>query len=311
MPADNSCINLPGPWTHRLVNASGAQFHVARSGPEPSGGHLILLVHGFPQYWYAWRHQLEALGKAGFSVAAMDIRGAGGSDRTRETYDAPTLAADITGVVRALGATSVTLVGHGVGGDLCWGATTREPQLVTGLITLSAPHPLDTHRAGFHVTFKQWRHTFNAFLPSRTERTLKQRSALKALFQELSAPGATGPLEALDQYVAALNLPNAAASQIRQMRWNWRSSRPFLRRSRRARLSTSVSVPVMTVRGGLDPLLPDRAWAHTRTWVEGPLQHVVLPSSGHFLAEEAPEDITRLITEFVSQDQRSHSGTDR
>lgn len=308
MPADNSCINLPGPWRHRLVSASGAQFHIAMTGPELNGGPLVLLVHGFPQYWYAFRYQLEALGQAGYTVAALDVRGAGGSDRTRGTYDGPTLSRDISGVIRSLGASQALLVGQGSGGDLCWVTAITEPALIAGLVTLSAPHPLDTHRAGFHVTFKSWKHTLRNYLPSQPEKSIKRRDVLEGLLKEFSAPDATGPLEALDAYVGAMNLPHAAKSQIEQVRWSWHSINPLTGRQQRQALSVPVNIPVVTVRGGLDPLLPDRAWSRTRDHVTGPLKHIVLPRAGHFLAEEAPIEVSHIIEDAITS---SLMGTDQ
>ena len=80
--------------THRDVAANGARFHIAEMGDGP----LVLLLHGFPQFWWTWRHQLAALADAGFRAVAMDLRGVGGSDRTPRGYDPANLALDITGV---------------------------------------------------------------------------------------------------------------------------------------------------------------------------------------------------------------------
>ena len=87
-------IRPEGPWTHRDVAANGARFHIAEVGDGP----LVLLLHGFPQFWWTWRHQLTALAEAGFRAVAMDLRGVGGSDRTPRGYDPANLALDVTGV---------------------------------------------------------------------------------------------------------------------------------------------------------------------------------------------------------------------
>ena len=94
-----SPVRIDGPWTHRDVAANGARFHIAEMGDGP----LVLLLHGFPQFWWTWRHQLTALADAGYRAVAMDLRGVGGSDRTPRGYDPANLALDITGVVRSLG----------------------------------------------------------------------------------------------------------------------------------------------------------------------------------------------------------------
>ena len=107
---------VDGPWTHREVSAGGTRFHVAESGSGP----LVLLLHGFPEFWWSWRHQLPALAAAGFRAVAPDLRGYGASDKPPRGYDVPTLAADVAGLVRALGEREAVVVGHDWGGLLAW-----------------------------------------------------------------------------------------------------------------------------------------------------------------------------------------------
>lgn len=300
VPVDNSCVTLPGPWQHRLVRASGAQFHVATAGTMREGAPLVVLLHGFPQYWYAWRKQIPALAEAGYAVAAMDVRGAGGSDRTRDTFDAPTLARDVIGVIRSLGASEAVLVGTSSGGYLAWSAASLEPSLIKGLVTISAPHPVDTYRLGLHVTFRTWRHYFTSFLPRVAESGLQKPGMLKKILAEFSAPGNTGATEAAEHYADALQLPNAAKTQVHQMRWTWSTPRRRSGRRHLEKISRPIAAPVMTVRGDLDPLLPSRAWSRTRRHVTGPYTHVVLPDAGHFVPEEQPEEFNRLLLDFLS-----------
>ena len=99
MSTDASSVLIDGPWQHRFVSANGARFHVAEQGEGP----LVLLLHGFPQFWWAWRHQMPALADAGYRVAAMDLRGYGASDKPPRGYDTFTLAADVASVIRSLG----------------------------------------------------------------------------------------------------------------------------------------------------------------------------------------------------------------
>ena len=111
-PPDATSVLLPGPWTHRDISANGVRLHVAEAGTGP----LVLLLHGYPQFWWTWRHQLTALADAGFHAVAPDLRGYGASDKPPRGYDLPTLAADIAALVRALGEQDAVLVGHD------WGA---------------------------------------------------------------------------------------------------------------------------------------------------------------------------------------------
>src|SRR5258708_10061716 len=91
-------IFIDGPWSHRSVSANGTRFHVAESGDEP----LVLLLHGFPEFWWTWREQLSSLKGAGFRAVAVDLRGFGGSDKPPRGYDLVTAASDAAGLVRPL-----------------------------------------------------------------------------------------------------------------------------------------------------------------------------------------------------------------
>src|SRR5919108_3064010 len=111
---DSSVVLVEGPWTHRVVRANGIALHVAELGTGP----LVLLLHGFPEFWWSWRHQLVGLAEAGYRVVAPDLRGYGASDKPPRGYDGYTLAGDIAGLVRALGERKAVLVGCGYGGLL-------------------------------------------------------------------------------------------------------------------------------------------------------------------------------------------------
>ncbi|MFD0888851.1 alpha/beta fold hydrolase, partial [Streptosporangium algeriense] len=84
---DESLVRIEGPWTHRSVHAGGTRFHVVEAGEGP----LVLLLHGFPQFWWTWRHQLVSLSAAGYRAVAVDLRGYGASDKPPRGYDLPTL----------------------------------------------------------------------------------------------------------------------------------------------------------------------------------------------------------------------------
>src|SRR5688500_13595303 len=87
-----------GPWRHRSVGANGSQFHCVEMGEGP----LVLFLHGFPDFWATWEHQLPIVAEAGFRAVAMDLRGYGGSDKPPRGYDGYTSAGDVAGVTRAL-----------------------------------------------------------------------------------------------------------------------------------------------------------------------------------------------------------------
>jgi pimeloyl-ACP methyl ester carboxylesterase len=121
---------VDGPWSHSLIAANGARFHVAECGA--SDDPLVLFLHGFPEFWWAWRHQLPVVAAAGYRAVAMDLRGYGASDKTPRGYDPHTAAADVSGMIRSLGATDAVVVGHGWGGFIGWSAAVFTPRQVRG-----------------------------------------------------------------------------------------------------------------------------------------------------------------------------------
>src|SRR5258705_8257421 len=95
----DAVVQIGGPWHHRSVSANGTRFHTAEAGDGP----LVLLLHGFPEFWWTWRHQLAVLPEAGFRAVAVDLRGYGGNDKPPRGYHLVTAAADAGGVVPAPG----------------------------------------------------------------------------------------------------------------------------------------------------------------------------------------------------------------
>jgi pimeloyl-ACP methyl ester carboxylesterase len=122
------------------VDAGGVRIHLAESG-EP-GRPVVLLIHGFPESWYSWRHQLPALAAAGYHAVALDVRGYGRSSKPRavEDYRMVRKVADVVGVVGALGTDDVTVVGHDWGAPIAWTSALLRPDLFRGVAGLSVPY---------------------------------------------------------------------------------------------------------------------------------------------------------------------------
>lgn len=300
MPADTSCVTLEGPWTHRLVQANGAQFHLAYAGQYSSDKPLVLLVHGFPQFWWAWRHQIAPLAQAGYRVAAIDRRGVGGSDKTPDSADGLTLTQDLVALVRTLGATKAAIVGHGRGGALAWSAVSMCPELFAGLMTVSSPHPRTLHRIGTHLTFRTWRHVLGTGIRQISRRALLSEDFLTHILNEWSAPGNDGASSQSRIYAQALHLPAAADLAVDQLRWIYLaqrtpSGREYLRQS-----AHPVHLPIWAVRGELDPLLPGRAWEKDLEFARGVYHKVSIHNCGHFVPEEQPEEFTATLLEFLA-----------
>jgi pimeloyl-ACP methyl ester carboxylesterase len=122
----------------KMVEANGLRFRVALAGEGP----LVVLVHGWPESWYSWRHQMAALAEAGYRVAAPDVRGYGGSDKPNaiEAYAIKEMCADIAGLITALGESQAILVGHDWGAPIVWNTSLFHPERVRAVAGLSVPH---------------------------------------------------------------------------------------------------------------------------------------------------------------------------
>jgi pimeloyl-ACP methyl ester carboxylesterase len=122
---------------HRIVTTDSVRIHVVEAGDGP----LVLFVHGFPESWYSWRHQLPAVAAAGYHAVAIDVRGYGRSSKPTaiEAYRLMALAGDCIGVVKALGEEHAVIVGHDWGSPIAWTAALLRPDIFTGLASLSVP----------------------------------------------------------------------------------------------------------------------------------------------------------------------------
>ena len=253
---DATSVLLPGPWAHRDVSANGVRLHAAEAGDGP----LVLLLHGFPQFWWAWRSQLTGLAAAGLRVVAPDLRGYGASDKPPRGYDLPTAAADAAAVIRALGETDAVVVGSDWGGLVGWTMAALHPRSVRRLVVLGAAHPRRLPR------------------PSVTD--AQQRRALAVRVRRSSCPGCpsggspgptttrsphlmrrwAGPAwintsdfaEAVSRYRSASRIPQAAYGAMEYYRWAGRSQlRPDGLRFAR-RMAAPITAPTLQLHGALD-----------------------------------------------------------
>lgn len=300
MPVEESVVLVDGPWTHREVHANGARFHLAECGP--ADGPLVVLLHGFPEFWWSWRHQLVALGAAGYRVVAPDLRGYGASDKPPRGYDAYTLSSDVAGMVRALGARDAMLVGHDWGGVLAWTVATLHPGVVRRLAVLDMPHPLRLRQAlrrdGSQLRASSYIGYFQ--LPKLPEARLLRDDAafVGTLLRRWGGPGFPDP-ETERRCRQAMQIPGAAHCSLEWYRWSVRSlTRPSGLRFLRL-LDRGVGVPTLQLHGALDTcLLPDTARG-SEAWVDAPYDLRVLEDVGHFPHQEAPDVVSAALLEHA------------
>jgi pimeloyl-ACP methyl ester carboxylesterase len=289
MPAHgSSVVEVDGPWNHRTVSAGGTRFHIAEAGEGP----LVLLLHGFPEFWWSWHNQLVSLSAAGYRVAAVDLRGYGGSDKPPRGYDLVTLAGDAAGLVRALGEANAIVVGHDWGGLLAWTMAVYHPKVVQRLAVVSAPHPLRMRQAiRSNPKGQGWatRHIFGYQLPVWPERRLVRDDAafLGRLLHEWSGPG--WPDEKTERLIRdAIQIPGTIHCALEYHRWFIRSQpRPDgIRYAHRMR--TPIQVPTLQLHGSLDPcILPASAQGSGR-YVAAPYRWKLIDGTGHFPHQERP-----------------------
>ncbi|HWN34038.1 MAG TPA: alpha/beta hydrolase [Pseudonocardia sp.] len=303
---DPSSVRIAGPWRHRDVSANGVRFHLAELGHGP----LVVLAHGFPEFWWSWRHQLVGLADAGFRVVAVDLRGYGDSDKPPRGYDLWTLAGDLGGLIRALGERQASVVGHGWGGLVAWTLAALHPRLVRSLVALNTPHPLALRRATWAdprgLGWATVRAAAGYQLPMLPERSLRADGAARVerILRAWSGPGwAAAPefAEVARRYREAMLIPGVAHCALEYFRWAARSqARPDGRRFAAA-VARPVDVPVLQLHGVADPCLAERTVRASARWVAaGRYDYRALPGSGHFPHQEAPHATTGLIADFLA-----------
>ncbi|GLU47224.1 alpha/beta fold hydrolase [Nocardiopsis ansamitocini] len=290
---DESAVLIDGPWTHRTVSAAGTRFHIAEAGSGP----LVLLLHGFPQFWWAWSAQLTALSAAGYRAVAVDLRGYGASDKTPRGYDLGTAAADAAGLVRALGAADAVVVGHGIGGMAAWTMAAYYPKAVRRLAVLSMPHPTRM-RAGMFRLCQGWagRDLLGFQVPMLPERRLIADGAepIARMLHRWAGPGWPDK-EAELRYREAFRIPGVAHCALEYYRWLFRSQvRPdglrHLRRMRRP-----ITVPTLQVHGGLDPFVLPRTARGSGRHVDASYRWRLIEGTGHFPHQEQPERFNAVL----------------
>lgn len=303
---DPSTVRFDGPWTHRDIHANGIRIHAAETGPPSQDDERGVLLHGFADFWWSWRHQLPALAGAGFRTVAVDLRGYGDTDTPPRGYDGWTLAGDIAGLIRAMGHTSATLIGHADGGLVCWATALLHPRLVKSIGLVSSPHPIalkqavlrnGRQRSALLPTFLDYQ------VPWRPERRLVRDGGaeVERLLRARSGP-AWPQSDEFAQVAArlrsAIQIPRVAHSALEYQRWAFRSQfRPDGRRFMTA-MDQRLEIPVLQIHGDLDPYVltdtVERGVAHA------PGQQLYrIADAGHFAHQEAAAEVTAELTRFA------------
>ncbi|WP_329106561.1 alpha/beta hydrolase [Micromonospora sp. NBC_01699] len=289
---DESRVLVDGPWTHRFVGANGSRFHVVEAGSGP----LVLFLHGFPEFWWAWHEMLPAVADAGYRAVAVDLRGYGASDKPPRGYDGYTLAADVAGLIRGLGERSAVVVGAGFGGMVGWTTAAFHPGLVRRLVVLGAPHPLRLRTAVFADPRGQFRAatpTLKFQLPRYEHVLTKDNAALVGHFLRRWGGERWVSSDSFEAYAdrcrEAMRIPQAAFCALEGYRWAFRSVLR-LQGYRFVRLMQEPLVtPTLQLHGALDRGVLPRTAQGSGRYVTAPYEWRLLDGVGHFPHLEAPD----------------------
>ncbi|MGH3637278.1 alpha/beta fold hydrolase [Mycobacterium sp.] len=316
-PPDPSVTRIDGPWRHRDVHANGIRFHVVEAAPTdrsdgrstataPTARPLVIMLHGFGSFWWSWRHQLRAL--TGVRAVAVDLRGYGGSDKPPRGYDGWTLAGDTAGLIRALGHSSATLVGHADGGLVCWATSVLHSRLVRAIAVVSSPHP-----AALRASALTHRDQARALLPSLLryqvpiwpERMLTRHNAYEIERLVRSRAGAKWQAcedfsETIGHLRQAIQIPSAAHCALEYQRWAVRSQLRDEGRRFMKSMSRSTEVPLLHIRGDADPYVLADPVEHTRRYAPHG-QYATVSGAGHFSHEESPTEVNSRLMRFLGQ----------
>jgi pimeloyl-ACP methyl ester carboxylesterase len=281
------------------VEVNGIRLHCVEAGAGP----LVVLLHGFPESWYAWRHQIPALAAAGYRVVAPDLRGYNTSDkppRVRD-YRPMVLAQDVADLIDALGAGSASVAGHDWGGAVAWLVAMLHPQRVQRLVVLNAPHPIrflkglrsprQLRRSWYILAFQL------PWLPERLARARDFRGLRRTLRDQPLRPDAFTTQD-IERYVAAAAQPGAMRATINYYRAAVRTNPLVHRRSWRR-----IQAPTLIIWGEQDRYLgrelaePDRAWV-PNVRVER------IADASHWVQADAPERVNQLMLEFLTPPNR-------
>ena len=301
MNSDDSSVLAEGPWEHRFVSANGSRFHVAELGTGP----LVLLLHGFPEFWWAWHQQLPLLAGAGFRAVAVDLRGYGATDKPPRGYDGFTLASDVTGLIRALGERRATVVGAGAGGLIAWAAAALHPKLVDRLVVLGAAHPLRLRSALLTESPQRraGRGLLRFQLPRYEHVLTRDDAALVGRYLRAWAGPAFVASPAFAEYERrcreAMQIPQVAFCAMEAYRWAFRSTMRLHGYRFVKAMRQPIVTPTLQLQGVLDPItLPTTAQGSGR-YVLADYEWRLLDGVGHFPHVEAPELVAGEIIRWV------------
>jgi pimeloyl-ACP methyl ester carboxylesterase len=270
--------------TEGFVDSGGVKIHYVTEGKGP----LVVLIHGFPDYWYSWRDQMPALAKQ-FQVVAIDQRGYNKSDKPEkvEDYAIDKLVGDVAAVLKHFKQDKAVLVGHDWGGFVAWSFAMAQPDKIDRLIILNCPHPKGLIRELANNPRQQEN--------SQYAREFQKPDAAGRLTPELLAGWVKEP-EDHKKYVEALG-KSSMEGMLNYYKANY-PKQPY----KDDRTFPPVKCPVLIIHGLGDQYLLPGALNDTWMWVEKDLTLVTVPKAGHWVHRDAADLVTRRMVRWLTQD---------
>ena len=280
------------PLEHENIATNGIRLHVVIAGPED--GTPVILLHGFPEFWYAWRNQIDALADAGFRLYMPDQRGYNLSDKPRAItdYSLDLLADDIIGLLDHIGVEKGFVVGHDWGGGAAWWLANRTPERIAKLTLLNIPHHAAFSRALRNDKEQRRRSRYMAYfqlpiIPEISVRAFNWRLLAGWAFGESQAFTA----EDLEQYKQAWAQPGAITGML-----NWYRA---VRKAPPKRLDTPrITVPTTLIWGKRDHVMkPELAEKSIELCDEGHLHYI--DEATHWVQHEAADEVNQVLIDWL------------
>ncbi len=284
---------------HGYAQVGDVRLHYAECG---EGGRLVVLLHGFPECWYSWRHQLLALGRR-FRVVAPDMRGYNLSDKPPrvEDYRVSKLADDVTGLVRHFGAERAAVVGHDWGAAVAWAVAQRHPEYVWKLAALQVPpRAVWVANMTLRQALKSW-YMLYFQLPLLPEWGIRAGdfAQLERMFKRTARPDTFTDTD-IAVYKEALRRPGALTAAINYYRANVFS---LIRRDAggERRGGGRVRVPALFIYGERDPFIIPATVRGVEGFIAAPYRETRLGRAGHWVQQEYPAEVNAALVSFLEE----------
>lgn len=271
---------------HGYADSGGVKIHYAALGDKKNP--LIVMIHGFPDFWYSWRDQMAAL-SSDYYVVAIDQRGYNLSDKPKgvENYDMRLLVGDVIAVIKHLGREKAIIVGHDWGGAVSWTLATYQPQFVEKLIILNLPHLRGLSRELANNPQQQKN--------SQYARNFQQPDAHTKVTAEQLTFWVKDP-EAKKKYIEAFK-----RSDMEAMLNYYKRNYPREPYKEDTSPVVKVKMPVLMIHGLDDTALLPGALNNTWEWLESDLTLVTVPKAGHFVQQDASDTVTRSMKMWLKR----------